>query len=152
METAGGLFDVHLPQTLTPKLSEEYGRFSYHFVYVEGQNAAIGHIVGRLLPSALARRRAQRRARQRLAQEFDKHAGRARYDMAQRLAGAQSELIASMLSEFEQTQESLVVACTKARALRQRGEELQSARAVVRDHVRGLFEHIGQLLDPEGAL
>ena len=152
VETAGGLFDVHLPQTLTPKLSEEYGRFSYHFAYVEGQNAAIGHLVGRLLPSALARRRAQRRARQRLAQEFDKHAGRARYDTAERLAAARSELIASMLSEFEQTQESLVVACTKARALRQRGEEVQSARAVVRDHIRDLFEHIGQLLDPEGAL
>jgi predicted GTPase len=152
VEVASELFEVHLPQTLTPELSAKHGRFTYQFIYIEGQNAAVGHLVAHLLPGSMARRRAERRAGQLLAREFDKHAGRARYDMAERLSEAKSELVASMLSEFEQTQASLEVACTKARALRETGEEVQSARALVRDYIRDLITQIGQLLHPESAL
>jgi GTPase SAR1 family protein len=149
VEVASDLFKVSLPRTAIPGLSEQRARFSYHFLYVEGQNAGIGHLAARLLPGPLARRRAQRRSRQRLIQEFNKHAGRARYDTAERLAAAKSELVESMLSEFEQTQASLVFACSKARALCEMGAELRSARAVERDHIQGLLVHIGRGLDPE---
>jgi small GTP-binding protein len=136
VETAGDLFAVHLPHVEVPALGTQRERFSYRFFYAESQNAVLGRAVGRLVPSAILRRQTLRRATQRLRQEFDKHAGRARYDIAERLHSAEAELSRSMASEFEQTQASLLAACTEARALRKVGEAALTARAELRARLR----------------
>jgi small GTP-binding protein len=136
--TASDLFAVHLPSVEVPALEHQRARFSYHFLYVESQNAVIGHALSRLVPDDIARRQTVRRATQRLYQEFDKHAGRARYDTAERLRSARTELARAMVAEFEETQASLLAACTDARALRELGEAGRSARAVLRTRLRAL--------------
>ncbi|HTU36607.1 MAG TPA: dynamin family protein [Acidimicrobiales bacterium] len=139
---AKDLFDVHLPRASVPTLGSQGDHFSYHFLYLETQNAVIGHAASRLVPSSIARRRAYRRAAQRLAQEFDKHAGRARYDFAERLRSAKEELTRLMEAEFEQTQASLLAACVEARALRQLGDAVRTERATFRAQLRALLSRI----------
>jgi small GTP-binding protein len=136
VETAGDLFAVHLPDVEVPALGTQRERFSYRFFYAESQNAVLGRAVVRLVPAAILRRQTLRRATQRLRQEFDKHAGRARYDIAERLHSAEPELSRSMASEFEQTQASLLAACTEARALRKVGEAALTSRAELRARLR----------------
>ena len=140
--TASDLFAVHLPHADVPALRTQRGRFSYHFLYLEGPNAVIGHSVARVVPPVMARRRTLQRATQRLMQEYDKHAGRARYDTADRLRIARVELTTGMAAEFEQTQTSLLAACNEARAQRQRGETARTERAVLRGQLHLLLSRI----------
>lgn len=142
---ASGLFDVHLPGVELPTLGAQRERFSYHFVYVEGQNAVIGHLLARLVPPAIARRRAERRAALRLRQEFDKHAGRVRYDLAQRIRDAKAELATEMAREFERTQASLLGACREAQARRELGSTAETARSEFRGRLRSLLRQIEEV-------
>jgi hypothetical protein len=70
-----------------PEVAEEQERFFYRFLYVETTNAMFARAGRRLLPPSVVRRRLLARARDDLAREFDKHAGRARWDLGQRLDG-----------------------------------------------------------------
>ena len=149
VETAGDLFAIHLPHVEVPALLTQRVRFSYHFFYAESQNAVLGRAVGRFVPSTMARRQTLRRATKRLRQEFDKHAGRARYDIAERLRNAEAELTRSMASEFEQTQASLLVACTEVRALRELGEATLSARAELRAQLRDHLSRVEAVVGGE---
>jgi small GTP-binding protein len=128
METASELFDVHLPSVLVPAIRDQQDRFSYQFLHVEGPNAVIGRMFLRLLPRTVARRRALRRAERRLGGEFDKHAGRARYDMVQRIEAAEQAFAAALENEFEQTQSSLISAADAARRLMSLNADERAAR------------------------
>jgi small GTP-binding protein len=149
VETASDLFAVHLPHVEVPDLHTWRGQFSYHFFYAESQNAVLGRAVGRFVPSAIARRRTLRLATRRMRKEFDKHAGRARYDTAERLHSAVEELTRSMAFEFEQTQASLLAACAEARGLRELGEAARSARAELRAQLRGHLSRVEAVVGGE---
>ncbi|HVX23387.1 MAG TPA: dynamin family protein [Acidimicrobiales bacterium] len=142
---ANDLFDVHLPAASVPPVAGQRERFSYLFVRVESPTAPIGRLLGLLLPPGLARRRARRSAERRLVQELDKHVGRARYDLVQRLEGAENELVAAMVADYEETQSSLVRAVQGARSLLTLSEEERAGRDHRRDEVRALVAEIGQL-------
>ncbi len=139
------LFDVHLPAASVPPVATQRERFSYLFVCIESPTAPIGRLLGLLLPPALIRRRALRAAQHRLAQEFDKHAGRARYDFAQRLEGVRAAFVASMVAEYEQTQSSLVQAARGARSLLALSEEERADRERRRGQLRALVAEIDHL-------
>jgi hypothetical protein len=152
VETASALFSVHLPQADIPELRAQRGRFSYYFSYAESQNAVVGRALGRLVPSVIARPRTLRRATKRLAQEFDKHAGRARYDFAERLRDAKDIVTASMACEFERTQASLIAACADARELRELGQAARSSRADIRAQLRVRLARVAEVVGGEQGL
>jgi hypothetical protein len=62
-------------------------------------------------------RRALWRARHQLAEEFDKHAGRARWDLTQRLDQVRLRFEAAMRAEVEQAEETILSAATSAEVL-----------------------------------
>ncbi len=125
VSAAEQLFDVHLPVVTVPPVEAQSQRFSYQFVVVESPTAPVGRTLATwLLPQEVVRRRALRAGQRRLAEELSKHAGRARYDVSQRVEAARRELVAAMVSEYEETERSLVQAVEGARSLLERsGEE-----------------------------
>ncbi len=142
---ANELFDVHLPAASVPPVASRRDRFSYLFVRVESPTAPIGRLLGLLLPRGAARRRALDAAERRLVQELDKHAGRARYDLAQRLESVNGEFVAAMVAEYEETQSSLVRAARGAHSLLELSEEERAGRDRRRDEVRALVAEIDRL-------
>jgi hypothetical protein len=75
------------------------------------------------MPGRWARRRALARARAELATEFDKHAGRARWDLAQRLEAVRLELEKATRTELEGSIDAITEAARRAREWRARAEE-----------------------------
>jgi len=138
-ESANDLFDVHLPEVALPPVTAQRERFSYLFVRVESPMAPLGRLLSVVLPSKLARRRVLRSAEQRMVQEFLKHAGRARHDIAQRLDAAKQALVSSMVAEYERTRVSLVGAAEGARSLLALGDEERTAQGRLRLEVRALI-------------
>jgi signal recognition particle receptor subunit beta len=116
-QAAADLFEVHLPDVTIPAVAEERERFFYIFVHVEGLGSGINRFAQLLLPRPLFRRRALDRAEQRLRMEFDKHAGRARWDLTQRLDQVRLRFEAAMRTEVEQAEETILSAATRAEAL-----------------------------------
>lgn len=142
---ANELFDVHLPAASVPPVASRRERFSYLFLHVESPTAPIGRLLASLVPPSLARRRALRSARHRLVQELDKHAGRARYDLTQRLQAVEDEFVAVMVAEYEETQSSLVRAVQGAQSLLALSEGERAGRDHLRDEVRALVAELEQL-------
>jgi hypothetical protein len=131
-----------------PTVTSRRERFSYLFDRIESPTAPIGRLLGLLLPPGLARRRALAAAERRLVQDFDKHAGRARYDLAQRLEEVERDFVAAMIGEYEQTHSSLVRAVQGAQSLLALSEEERAARDRRREEVRALVAEIDQLATP----
>lgn len=114
---AGDLFAVALPRVPIPAVAEQNERFFYLFLHIESLNAPIGRIVGRLVPPSIARRRAAAWARGELDREFDKHAGRVRWDLTQRLDAARQRFEAAMREELAAAVDGILDAAGRARAL-----------------------------------
>jgi hypothetical protein len=85
---AADLFEIHLPAIQVPEVTEEREDFFYLFLHVGSVNEDVERVARRLLPQRIARKRAYRRAHRLLFQSFDKHAGRARWDLTQRVERA----------------------------------------------------------------
>lgn len=115
--TAGDLFSVALPQVPIPAVAEQNERFFYLFLHIESLDAPLGRLVGRLVPSSIARRRAAAWAQGELAREFDKHAGRVRWDLTQRLDAARARFEAAMRDELAAAVDGILDAAGRARAL-----------------------------------
>jgi len=145
IDVANELFGIHIPAASVPPVASRRDRFSYHFIRIESPTAPIGRLLGLLLPPRLVRRRALGAARRRLAQEFDKHAGRARSDLAQRLQAVERDFVTSMVAEYEETQSSLVQAVQGAQSLLALSEEERAGRDRRLDGVRAFVVAIDQL-------
>ncbi len=114
---AADLFEVHLPEVTVPTVAEERERFFYIFVHVEGLGSGLTRLLRLALPRPVYQRRALWRARHQLAEEFDKHAGRARWDLTQRLDQVRLRFEAAMRAEVEQAEETILSAATSAEVL-----------------------------------
>jgi small GTP-binding protein len=114
-QSAADLFEVPLPWLPLPEIAAQRDRFSFLFVHVGSTTEVFSHGIPRLLPGRWARRAALRRARDELRREFDKHAGRARWDLAQRLEAARFQLEKAMQSELESSIEAIIQAADRAR-------------------------------------
>jgi small GTP-binding protein len=111
---ANDLFSLHLPIVAIPAVGEQRDRFSYHFLHIESPGTFVGRFALGLLPAR--RRRALRRAERKLFEEFDKHAGRARYDISERLDAAKRRMVEDMTNEFEHTEQSIYTAYERAKS------------------------------------
>ncbi len=126
---AADLFDVQLPRVTVPEVAEERERFFYLFLHVGSSSEAIGRLGRRLLPSSLVRRRMLAQAQRHLTQEFDKHAGRARWDLTQRLEAVRQRFEKAMAAELERTIDAILAAAERAEGLRRSTEVERKKRS-----------------------
>jgi small GTP-binding protein len=115
---AGDLLAIKLPVIVVPAVSEERERFFYLFLHVGSSSESLDRVMRRLLPAGVVRRRMLARANDHLVREFDKHAGRARWDLAQRLDGMRRRFEAAMGAELDRTVEAILAAASRAEELR----------------------------------
>lgn len=113
-DAAADLFEIPLPAARVPAVAEERERFFYLLVPAERFDEPIVRLAGRLLPGRLARRRALARAVAELARELDKHAGRARADLASRLDAARRRFVDAMAAELETAIGAVLAAAARA--------------------------------------
>jgi GTP-binding protein EngB required for normal cell division len=139
---AADLFEVHLPELTVPAVAEERERFFYLFVHVEGLGSGLTRLLRLVLPAPLYRYRALVRARHHIAQEFDKHAGRARWDLTQRLDQVRLRFEAAMRAEVEQTEASILAAAENAEALLRAGSADLEQQATMRAELVRLADDI----------
>ena len=126
---AAGIFQIHLPEIEIPEVSEERERYFYIFLHVGSTTEGAERAARRLLPGKLQRRRLLGRARAELAAEFDKHAGRARWDMSQRLDAVYRRFEVAMAAELERTVDMTLEAAKRGEQLHRAGEPQRLARA-----------------------
>ncbi|MCA1843669.1 MAG: dynamin family protein, partial [Actinobacteria bacterium] len=113
--TAEGIFELGLGELEVPEVAEERERFFYLFLHLEGVNEEIARGVRRLLPPGIRRRRFTEAAHRQLVSELDKHAGRARWDISQRLDGVRLRFEAAMRDQLTEVIDGVFQAAERAR-------------------------------------
>jgi GTP-binding protein EngB required for normal cell division len=129
---AADLFEVPLPEVSIAAVAQEREQFFYLFLHVGGTGESFDSFLRRLVPSSVARRRALRRATAELAAEFDKHAGRARADLAQRLDAVRNGLERAMTAELEDAVDAILEAAHRGE---DRAGEIDAAIVEERAHL-----------------
>jgi Dynamin family len=125
---AAQLFEVPVPTVRIPELAEERERFFYLFFHVGTTTEGLSRLAGWLLPRRLYRRRMGERAKRHLADELDKHAGRARWDISQRLDAVRRRFEVEMLNEVDGTLAMVVEAAARAEELRRQAASDEERR------------------------
>lgn len=144
---AADLFEIHLPEVTIPAVAEERERFFYIFIHIEGPGSGLSRLARLLLPRSLFRRRALDGAQRRLVQEFDKHAGRARWDLIQRLDQVRLRFEAAMRTEVEQAEQTILSAATSAQALLNSSMAEQDSQRAHREDLSRLALDVRSLLE-----
>ncbi|MGD0344941.1 MAG: dynamin family protein [Acidimicrobiales bacterium] len=126
-QAAADLFTISLPAVAVPAVAAERERFFYLFLKIEPSGEDLLRAGRRLLPPSLVRRRLLARACAELTREFDKHAGRARWDLTQRLDSVRRQFEAAMGEELDGAINAIKAAAARA-------EELRQANESERDH------------------
>lgn len=120
--TAASLLDLPLDQVVIPPLEDERDQFRYVFVHVEPLAEELVRALSHFLPPSARRRRALRRAEARLTAECERHAGRLRWDAAQRLEGVGRRFEEGMRQHVEATVSAIKQAAVRAEELRRSSE------------------------------
>jgi GTP-binding protein EngB required for normal cell division len=115
---ASGLFDIDLRAIEIGDVAEMRERFFYLFVEVGSSTDDLVRVARRLLPEPVLRRRARQRAAARLRRDLDKHVGRARWDLTQRLDSVRRRFEGSMRDELGRVVVAIDDAATRADQLR----------------------------------
>lgn len=138
---AAELFITSLPAITVPAVSEEREQFFYLFLHVDPMGAELLRAVRRLLPPGAFRRRLLARARAQLALEFDKHAGRARWDLSQRLDSVCRRFEVSMSGELDAAVDAIMAAARRAEELRSSSEAERDRRLAESEAAREAARH-----------
>jgi phenylpropionate dioxygenase-like ring-hydroxylating dioxygenase large terminal subunit len=146
---ASALFEVHLPEAVLPTVAEQRERFSYLFLQVESPGSSLARAVRTVLPTERSRRAMLDRAHRRLVSELDKHAGRARFDVVQRLDTVSRRFVAAMTAELEETEASIIAAASSAQHALESTESEQAAREAERARTMRLARQAEQLSSTE---
>jgi hypothetical protein len=133
---AADIFQVELPHLALPQVAEERERFFYLFLSVGTSTESIDRLLRRLLPPPIVRRRLLERARRDLVGEFDKHAGRARWDLAQRLDAVRRRFEVAMAGELERSVATVLAATARAEELSFMAEAERQQHRQVNDSAR----------------
>lgn len=146
-EAAAELFAVPLPVIALPHVDAERERFFYLFLHVGSLSEPFSRALRRLLPDAAVRRRALARARSELAREFDKHAGRARWDLCQRLDGVRGRFETAMRAELDDAIVAILAATTRAEGLRGQAAVHQAAKRAADDRQLAVAAELAGLIE-----
>jgi hypothetical protein len=120
---AGELFNVPLRTIRIPAIDNEAEQFSYLFLHVGTTTESIDRAISRVVPDRIARARAMQRAQDALAGEFDKHVGRARWDLAQRIDRARCCIETALRAEMDDAIDAIICAARQVTSRREAGAE-----------------------------
>ena len=95
-------------------MSEERERFFSLVLRVDAPGETVARILSLILPERSGRRTILRRSLVRLHAELEKHSGRARSDLAQRLETARHRFENMMAAELDRTAASIAEAARRA--------------------------------------
>lgn len=123
-------FGARLRPVPTPAVAEEPDRFWYLFFRPELPDAPLWRALRLLLPHPFVRHRLLTAAQRRLADELDKHAGRARSEISTRLAATHRRFVEAMTGHVEELIASIERATERAR----NHAETASGQALVGEH------------------
>ena len=137
---ANDLFAIELPAIVVPAVSEERESFFYLFLHVGSTSEGLERAVRRLLPHRVVRRRMLARANELMVREFDKHAGRARWDLTQRLDGVRRRFEEAMSAELQRTVDAMAVSASRADQLRSATLADRDERSALDDEALHLAE------------
>jgi hypothetical protein len=143
---AADLFEVPLPPVSLGGVSEERERFFTLVMRVDAPGETFARLIAFILPRGLARHRATKRARRQLAHELEKHAGRARSDLARRLQEARLRFEKAMGAALEHTAESIAEAAQRAETMHQRAERDQDRQRAEDEAARRAIEVVRTLV------
>lgn len=143
---ASNLFEVSLPQVGVGDVSEERERFFSLVMRVDAPGETVARLIPFILPRRAACRMILQRALRRLGNELEKHSGRARSDLAQRLDAARRRFENSMFAELDHTAASIAEAARRAVAMRQRAELEQDRQRAEDKAAREAIEDVRTLL------
>lgn len=147
---AGELFELSLAPVTVPALAEEQEEFFYLFVHVGSFTEPFAGPIGRLLPGRALRRRAERWAPRVLAREFDKHAGRASWDLTQRLDRVRQRFEAAMTAELRSAAEALLGAAERAERAQREADHTHDERVAAMRAQEELARSLAELGDRAG--
>lgn len=120
---SAGLFDVDAPEVSVPTGLSVPSRFSFR---LEDQGAGLDMAatgIRRLVPGRLGRALARAEALHHADEMADRHAGRLRYDLSQRLDGHRRAMVEQLREATSAAQFAVTAAVDSATAARARGEE-----------------------------
>jgi hypothetical protein len=147
-DAAGGLFSVSLPRWAVPAVAEEREQFFYLFLHVT-LTVPFGGLFARLVPSSIIRQRAAVWANEELAREFDKHAGRARWDLAQRLDGVRQRFETAMHAELDTAVDASVSAADRADRLHRAAVDERDRHAAAAEAQQAFADSLATLSEDQ---
>lgn len=146
---AGRLFQITFDPLAVPAIPDERERFFYLFLHLETTNAPIARAGRRLLPRSWVARQLRRRALRRLERDLDKHAGRVRVDLSQRLDDACQHYVTAIRERFASVTTDLVTALELGRDRSTDIEARRTQHDVEAKLIRVLTSAIGSLPHPD---
>jgi len=141
-DSVADLLAIDLPAVTIPAVAEERERFFYLFVHVGSTGESFDRAARRLLPASVVRRRMLASAERELATEFDKHAGRARWDLAQRLDAVRRHFESAMQAELGREVAAMLEAAARADERRSATEEERARHATADARALELAERV----------
>jgi hypothetical protein len=133
---AASLFDVSLPHVSVGDVSEERERFFSLVLRVDASGETVVRLFSLILPQRSARRMILRRSLVRLRAELEKHSGRARSDLAQRIDTARRRFEKTMAAELDRTAASIAEAARRATTMREKAELEQNRQRAEDERAR----------------
>jgi hypothetical protein len=147
---AAHLFEVPLPALEIADLAEQPASFSFLFVRPEGMIEPLSRAGLSLLPARAAERRMLLRARRQLISEFDKHAGRMRWDIVQRLEAARAALERSSSAELQASIAAIAEGADRARRWQEKDGERREREERLGEGLEQLAESLVSLREEAG--
>ena len=144
-DEASRLFAVVLPDAEIPAVAEQTERFFYLFLRIGGSGDWIERLLRMLIPAKLARRRALARALAEVTREFEKHAGRARWDLAQRLETVRRHFDEAMRAELDETIDGIAEAAARGREWMRASNTERCKKAAENEQVRTIATALASL-------
>ncbi|HLF40335.1 MAG TPA: hypothetical protein VI854_02560, partial [Acidimicrobiia bacterium] len=115
---AEGIFDLRLGKLPIPDVADERERFYYLLPRPESTFDLMARGLRRLEPARRARQRLAATARRQLLDELDMDAGRARYDLVQRLDGVRRRFEEAMAAQLADVIDGVLAAAQRSKARR----------------------------------
>lgn len=141
-QVASDLFAIPLPGVDVPAVAEERERFSYLFLHLAEYGETYLRAGRLLVPRRLERSRALQQAHRELGQELDKHAGRARADIVERLTSTMRRFQSVMRAQLETTIEAIAAATERADVLHTASEQERQQWRTKAEHKRAVLARL----------
>lgn len=150
---AAELFEVDMPAVQVPSVAEVDDRFSFLFLPSAADADQLNRLGRMALPTGVRRRRAAALAVELLARELDKHAGRARVDLRERMTEANAKFVEDLGRQLDAAIADIQHGAASLESTMATAVEVRAERGARAGSLRGELENIEQAIDaPDGVL